>query len=174
VLNAVEALTSVEGYWWLSEAEAKPKPSRIILRNFFHSGAFRLYLINFAPYKKPKIIPAMSVSTMLVPPLEALEKLGIKPQQKVHYQESPDELTQHALDRGEGVLNDTGALVIRTGEFTGRSPKDKFIVKDAITAETVNWNEFNLPIDEDHFNHVYDKLVKHLSSKEIWVRDCYA
>ena len=53
---------------------------------------------------------------------------------------------------GEGVLNDTGALVINTGEFTGRSPKDKFIVKDEITADTVHWNEFNIPIEEKYFD----------------------
>ncbi len=116
----------------------------------------------------------MSATTMLVPPTAALEKLGIKSTNKVHYQESPSELTQHTVSRGEGELNDTGALVIKTGEFTGRSPKDKFIVKDDITGDTVNWNDFNLPIEEKYFDQMYDKLVAHLSSREIWVRDCYA
>lgn len=116
----------------------------------------------------------MSATTMLVPPTAALEKLGIKPTNKVHYQESPAELTRHSLERGEGELNDTGALVIKTGEFTGRSPKDKFIVKDDITRDTVNWNDFNLPIEEKYFDQAYEKLVQHLSGKEIWVRDCYA
>ncbi len=75
---------------------------------------------------------------------------------------------------GEGVLNDTGALVISTGEFTGRSPKDKFIVKDAITADTVNWNEFNQPISEEHYNVIYRRMIEHLDAlPELWVRDCY-
>ena len=52
---------------------------------------------------------------------------------KIHYQLSPEELLQDTLRIGEGVLNDTGALVINTGEFTGRSPKIRFIVKDEIT-----------------------------------------
>ncbi len=116
----------------------------------------------------------MSATTMLVPPTAALEKLGIKSTNKVHYQESPAELVQHAINRGEGELNDTGALVIKTGEFTGRSPKDKFIVKDDTTRDTVNWNDFNLPIEEKYFDQMYEKLTKHLSNTEIWVRDCYA
>ena len=116
----------------------------------------------------------MSATTMLVPPTAALENLGIKATKKVHYQESPAELTQHTINRGEGELNDTGALVIKTGEFTGRSPKDKFIVKDDITRDTVHWNDFNLPIEEKYFDRMYEKLTKHLSNQEIWVRDCYA
>lgn len=116
----------------------------------------------------------MSVSTMPVPPMEALEKLGIKSTKNVHYQLSPAELTQHTLDRGQGELNDTGALVIKTGEFTGRSPKDKFIVKDELTADSVNWNDFNLPISPEIFDRMYEKVVAHLSNQDIWVRDCYA
>src|SRR6476469_8808760 len=65
---------------------------------------------------------------------------------KVHYQLSPATLVEQTVMRGQGVLNDTGALCINTGEFTGRSPKDKFIVKDPITAHSVDWNSFNLPI----------------------------
>ena len=63
-------------------------------------------------------------------------KLGIKNTENIHYQLSPEELVQDTLRMGEGVLNDTGALVISTGEFTGRSPKDKFTVKDEINGET--------------------------------------
>ena len=75
----------------------------------------------------------------------------------------------------EGVLNDTGALVIKTGEFTGRSPKDKFIVKDEITATHVHWNDFNIPIEEKYFRSATrkdDGLP--CQDKEIWVRDAYA
>jgi phosphoenolpyruvate carboxykinase (ATP) len=72
-------------------------------------------------------------------------------------------------------LNDTGALVIQTGAFTGRSPKDKFTVKDEITADTVNWNDFNLPIEPKYFDIVYQKMLDYLNNlPELWVRDCYA
>jgi phosphoenolpyruvate carboxykinase (ATP) len=110
---------------------------------------------------------------MPMPPLAALEKLGIKNPPSLHYQLTPAELTEQAVQRGEGILNDTGALVIKTGEFTGRSPKDKFIVKDRLTADAVHWNDFNIPIEEKYFDQMYDKMIKHLGEKEIWVRDSY-
>ena len=116
---------------------------------------------------------AMSVSILNEAPLTALAKLGLKTTKPVHYQLSPKELTEQSLQRKEGVLNDTGALVVKTGEFTGRSPKDKFIVKDDITADTVHWNDFNIPIEPKYFDNMYDKLMKHLSAKEVWVRDSY-
>jgi phosphoenolpyruvate carboxykinase (ATP) len=116
----------------------------------------------------------MSLSTMIESPIKALASLGLQHTKAVHYQLNPDQLSQQTLKRGEGMLNDTGALVIKTGEFTGRSPKDKFIVKDDITSDTVHWNDFNLPIEASYFDAMYDKLTQYLSGKEIWVRDCYA
>lgn len=116
----------------------------------------------------------MSVPTILIP-FEQLVSLGLKHSDQVHYQLTPEELIQDTLRLGEGVLNDTGALVIRTGEFTGRSPKDKFIVKDAITAGTIHWNEFNLPLEEKYFHIIKRKVVDYLAAcPEIWVRDAYA
>jgi phosphoenolpyruvate carboxykinase (ATP) len=72
-------------------------------------------------------------------------------------------------------LNDTGALVIKTGEFTGRSPKDKFTVKDEFTTDTVHWNEFNIPLDEKYFHIIHKKITDYLNQQEdLWIRDCYA
>jgi phosphoenolpyruvate carboxykinase (ATP) len=116
----------------------------------------------------------MSVPTLISVPKKALIQLGLKTAGDIHYQLTPDELTQQALDRGEGVLNNTGALVINTGKFTGRSPKDKFTVKDDITKDSVHWNDFNIAIDEKYFFLLKEKMLNYLSSKEIWIRDCYA
>jgi phosphoenolpyruvate carboxykinase (ATP) len=100
---------------------------------------------------------------------------GLDPSLTIHYQLTPEELVEDTIRTGEGVLNDTGALTIRTGEFTGRSPKDKFTVKDELTANSVHWNEFNIPIEEKYFDIVYSKIITHLNSRpEIWIRDCYA
>jgi phosphoenolpyruvate carboxykinase (ATP) len=107
-------------------------------------------------------------------PLSSLHELGLKNCHPINYQLQPSELTSQAIQRKEGILNDTGALLINTGEFTGRSPKDKFIVKDDITKDTVHWNDFNLPIVESIFENMLQKLTAYLSEKEIWVRDCYA
>lgn len=115
------------------------------------------------------------ISSILTVPASSLKRSGFRFPENVHYQLSPEELIRHTLRRNEGELNDTGALVISTGEFTGRSPKDKFIVKDQLTEQTVNWNEFNNPIDEAHFDVIHEKVLEHLNAlPELWVRDCYA
>ncbi len=105
---------------------------------------------------------------------DQLKKIGIK-NTHVNYQLSAEELIEQSLQRRESILNDTGALCINTGEFTGRSPKDKFIVKDATTKNSVFWNNFNISIDEKYFVQLKDRVTKFLSKKnEIWIRDCYA
>lgn len=116
----------------------------------------------------------MSTQTLQIP-LEKLMQLGISDSVNINYQLQPEELVEQTLARNEGVLNNTGALCINTGEFTGRSPQDKFVVKDAITESTVHWNNFNIPIDEKYFLQLRTKVLNYLNSKEnIWVRDAFA
>ncbi len=83
-------------------------------------------------------------------------------------------LRQKTLELGQGALNDTGALSVSTGKFTGRSPKDKFTVKDAITEKSVDWGDVNIPFEPAAFDKLYDKVTAHLKGKEVWVRDAYA
>jgi phosphoenolpyruvate carboxykinase (ATP) len=116
----------------------------------------------------------MSVPTISIP-TDNLVKLGLKNTESIHYQSTPEELVQDVLRIGEGVLTDTGAIAISTGKFTGRSPKDKFIVKDETTKDTVDWNNFNLPIEEKYYNIIYKRIMEYLDKlPEIWIRDCYA
>ena len=115
----------------------------------------------------------MSASTMMIS-TEELVKIGLQVSDNIHYQLSPEELTEQTVQRGEGELNDTGALVIKTGKFTGRSPKDKYVVKDELSSSTVNWNDFNIAIDEKYFHQLHKKMVDYLAGKELWIRDCHA
>ncbi|MBT8310244.1 MAG: phosphoenolpyruvate carboxykinase (ATP), partial [Flavobacteriaceae bacterium] len=103
----------------------------------------------------------------------SLDKYGIK-NAKVNYQLSPDELHQETLDKGQGVESSTGALAINTGEFTGRSPRDRFIVKDDITKDRIWWGDINKPFDPDAFQKLYEKITAFLSGKEVYVRDAFA
>ncbi|PSG90083.1 phosphoenolpyruvate carboxykinase (ATP) [Aurantibacter aestuarii] len=103
----------------------------------------------------------------------ALDQYGIK-NAKVHYQLSSDQLHDTILEKGQGKESSTGAIAIQTGEFTGRSPKDRFIVKDAITEDKVWWGNINIPFDSDQFQSLYDKVTNYLSEKEVFVRDAYA
>src|SRR5438046_51101 len=84
------------------------------------------------------------------------------PNTRIHYQLNPEELIDQTIERNEGVFNNTGALCINTGEFTGRCPQDKFIVKDGITENTICWNNFNLPIEETYFFQLRKKLFNYL------------
>lgn len=103
----------------------------------------------------------------------SLEPYGII-NAKVNYQLSPDQLHESTIAKGLGVETSTGALAINTGEFTGRSPKDRFIVKDDITKNQVWWSNINIPFEPDAFERLYKKVVVYLSNKEVFVRDCYA
>lgn len=105
---------------------------------------------------------------------EKLGYLGIKGAKQVMWNLTPAELIEEALANGEGNLTDTGALMCDTGKFTGRSPKDRFIVKDDYTNEDVWWGDINIPFDADKFDSLMQKLVNNLKGKKLYVRDAYA
>ncbi len=83
----------------------------------------------------------------------------------------PAELIDHTVAKKQGVFNDTGALAVDTGEFTGRSPKDKFAVKDDTTTNTVDWGNFNQPIGADKFDLLLQDMIQFAEGKDIYVRD---
>ncbi|MDC6385114.1 phosphoenolpyruvate carboxykinase (ATP) [Flagellimonas taeanensis] len=103
----------------------------------------------------------------------SLRSYGIK-HDNFQYQLSPDELHDITLEKGMGKEASSGALAVNTGEFTGRSPKDRFIVKDAITEDKVWWGDINIPFDSEKFDRLYDKVIQYLNEKELFVRDSYA
>jgi phosphoenolpyruvate carboxykinase (ATP) len=102
-----------------------------------------------------------------------LKQYGLN-SKNVHYQLSPDELHNITIEKEQGVEVDSGALAVNTGEFTGRSPKDRFIVKDDITKDEVWWSDINLAFEPSQFDKLYDKVIDYLNDKELFVRDAYA
>ncbi|HZT36237.1 MAG TPA: phosphoenolpyruvate carboxykinase (ATP) [Nitrososphaera sp.] len=82
-------------------------------------------------------------------------------------------LVEMILQSKEGVLSSTGALSVRTGKFTGRSPDDKFIVDDDVTHGSVDWGKVNRPISEENFDRIYRRMKKHIEDKELFVFDGY-
>ncbi|MBN8702874.1 MAG: phosphoenolpyruvate carboxykinase (ATP) [Bacteroidetes bacterium] len=100
--------------------------------------------------------------------------LGLKHVAAAYWNYTPAQLVEETILKGEGFLTDTGALAIETGEFTGRSPKDKFLVYDTITKDTVWWGDVNYKFDADKFDKLYDKVAAYLKDKEVYVRDTYA
>ena len=113
-----------------------------------------------------------------------LNSYGIKNVKKLYYNPSYDELFKHELKPElsgyeKGVLTGQGAVNVMTGIFTGRSPKDKYIVLDEMTKDTVWWSNQakssdNKPVDKEAWNHCYKLGADELSGKDLYVVDGYA
>ncbi|WP_298477345.1 phosphoenolpyruvate carboxykinase (ATP) [uncultured Maribacter sp.] len=103
----------------------------------------------------------------------SLKNYGIT-HDKINYQLSADELHAITIDKKLGKESSSGALAINTGEFTGRSPMDRFIVKDTITEDKIWWGDINIPFEADAFDKLHAKVIAYLNDKELYVRDCYA
>ncbi len=107
-------------------------------------------------------------------PNVTLADLGINEFKTAYWNLSPKELIAHTVQNGQGRLSETGALVISTGKFTGRSPEDRFIVKDAVSSKTVDWNKINKPILPMYYDQLRSKMVDYFKDKEVYIRDAYA
>lgn len=105
--------------------------------------------------------------------LEYLNALGIQAS-VIHSNLHPDILEQHSLDKGMAERTAHGAITVNTGKFTGRSPEDRFIVKDDLTKDAVWWGPINKPFEAEKFSALKDRLCEYLSGKEVYVRDAYA
>ena len=82
-------------------------------------------------------------------------------------------LYEAALTRNEGIMAHLGPLVVRTGQYTGRSPRDKFIVKEPTTKENIWWGDENRPYDEERFEEMHRRMASYLQGKDVFVHDCW-
>ena len=103
-----------------------------------------------------------------------LDKIGLRHTGPQHWNLSPAALVEAALQRGEGSLASNGALCVQTGAFTGRAPKDKFIVEDDTTRPLVWWGKVNQPVPVATFDRLWTKMQAYLQGRELFVRDMYA
>ena len=103
-----------------------------------------------------------------------LQEIGVHQVKEAYWNLAPSELTEIALQNREGQLCDTGALMCDTGKFTGRSPKDRYIVKDELTKDTVWWGDINIPISPESFDRIHAKMIGYLADKKVYVRDAFA
>ncbi len=107
-------------------------------------------------------------------PIIGLNALGVANDTAVHWNLLPAQLVEHALQRGEGRLSKDGPLVVETGKHTGRSAKDKFIVRDDTTESTVWWGDTNRGMTPDHFAALKADFLAHLGTKNtLFVQDLY-
>jgi phosphoenolpyruvate carboxykinase (ATP) len=107
-------------------------------------------------------------------PRRGLDAQGIATGAEIFWNLSTAPLVEHAVRRGEGLLAKDGPLVVRTGKFTGRSAKDKYIVRDAVTEKTVWWGKVNQPMEPDAFDRLHDDFLQALGGKDLlFVSDLY-
>ena len=92
----------------------------------------------------------------------------------VHWNLTIPELVEAAVQRGEGVLAKDGPIVCSTGHHTGRSPNDKFVVREPSSADHVAWGKVNRPIEEAAFDRLHQRMLKYLEGRELYALDCYA
>ena len=111
--------------------------------------------------------------TEIKPTNSSLEKYGIN-DAKALWNLSPSDLEEISITNGMATRSKSGAISIDTGEFTGRSPQDRFIVEDDITRDAVWWGDINIKFDADKFDKLNNKITSYLSGKQVYVRDVYA
>ena len=87
-----------------------------------------------------------------------------------HQDLAPTELIEMALARSEGILADTGALRVVTGARTGRSPADRFVVKEPSSEDAIDWGGVNRPFDEDRFDALWERVTSHANESETWIQ----
>ena len=109
--------------------------------------------------------------TGITPKNVSLEAIGLEGVASAQWNLPPSTLVTECILNGEGRLADTGALAINTGEFTGRSPKDRFIVGDDKTNSRVDWGEINQSITSENFERLLEDARNYLVGKNVYVRD---
>jgi phosphoenolpyruvate carboxykinase (ATP) len=107
-------------------------------------------------------------------PRFGLVEQGMHHLHPVHWNLTAPFLYEHAVRRGEGDIGLGGSFVANTGRHTGRSPRDKYIVNEPGTKETVDWGSINQPIDPARFDSLHQRMLAYLQGRELFVQDLYA
>jgi phosphoenolpyruvate carboxykinase (ATP) len=103
-----------------------------------------------------------------------LDYLGIKNVNNIYWNLTTPALYEESIRRRESIISEMGTLIVRTGAYTGRSPEDKFIVRNRDTEKKVNWSKDNKPFDEKDFDRIYHRMLGYLQGNDIFIEDCYA
>ena len=103
-----------------------------------------------------------------------LDYLGLEENDNAIWNLTPPELYEEAIQNGEATLTKDYAIRVLTGQYTGRSPKDKFIVDQPSIHDDIDWGEINQPTDEEVFDNLFEKVTDYLQDKKLYVKDCFA
>lgn len=105
---------------------------------------------------------------------EQLSELGFKNVNDILYNFHTPALYERAIRRREAMLAHLGPLVVRTGQHTGRSPNDKFIVREKSSEDNIWWGKVNRDIDEKYFDKIYSKMLSYVQNKDLFIQDAFA
>jgi phosphoenolpyruvate carboxykinase (ATP) len=130
-------------------------------------------MLTFSPFDTKTIDEEMSVNNTHPRSKVGLEYLGLAENENVLWNLDPDELYEEILANDEGVLSADEAIVIRTGKYTGRSPKDKYTVDQPSIHDEIDWGGFNQPIEQEVFDGLFAKMQDYLAEKKLYVKDVY-
>ncbi len=117
----------------------------------------------------------MNISTNAHPKSKTgLEYLGLEDHKQTLWNLTTPELYEEAIKNDEAILTKDMALRVLTGKYTGRSPKDKFIVEEQSIKSDIDWNEINRPVSEEIFDRLHQKMIHYLKDRKLYVKDAYA
>lgn len=108
----------------------------------------------------------------IVPKNNDLSNLGLQYVKNAYWNLTPAELVEETIRKNMGVLASNGALAVDTGKFTGRSPKDRFIVEDEITRDAVWWGDINIKFDSKKFDKLFERMAAYFMDRDIYIKDC--
>jgi phosphoenolpyruvate carboxykinase (ATP) len=103
-----------------------------------------------------------------------LENHGIYHAETIYWNLSTPKLYEESIMRHEGRIAHLGPLVVRTGQHTGRSPKDKFVVREPSSEHNIWWGDVNRPISPEKYEHLKARMLAYTAGKDLFVQDCYA
>ena len=103
-----------------------------------------------------------------------LSEIGVKNINNIFYNLSTPALYEQAIRRREAMISHLGPIITRTGQHTGRSPNDKFIVKEPSSEKNIWWGKVNVEMDEVSFDRIYAKMMAYIQNKDLYIQDCYA
>ena len=103
-----------------------------------------------------------------------LESHGIRNPERVYWNLTAPALYDEAVRRHEGLIAHDGPIVFHTGRHTGRSPKDKYIVRNPESENDIWWGPVNQPMEPDQFERIHQRMLAHLNGEELFVQNPYA
>ncbi len=102
-----------------------------------------------------------------------LHAQGLSNLKTIYWNLSTPALYEEAIKREEGIIAHLGPLIVRTGQFTGRSPNDKFVVKEPSSEDHIWWGKVNRPFEEERFGELHRRMASYLQGKDVFVQDCW-